>query len=56
MKERHGKNARQWAGSITKKFCQKHFDEYNNLGWLAGDDNITIVKQSECESIDRDKK
>lgn len=48
---RHGKNPRRWAGSVHKKFCEKHFNEYNETGWLASDDTIEIVPENECESV-----
>lgn len=48
---RHGKSSKKWAGSVTKRFCERHFDEYNNSGWLSQEDNITIVSEDECESI-----
>jgi hypothetical protein len=46
---RHGTGSRQWAGDVHKKWCQKHFDEYNKLGWLSSADEITIVPEEECE-------
>lgn len=46
---RHGKNPIEWLTDVTKKMCRKHFVEYNELGWLSKQDNITIVTQSECE-------
>jgi hypothetical protein len=49
---RHGKKQKQWAGSVDKRFCEKHFNQYNELGWLSPEDTIEIVPESECESID----
>jgi len=52
----HGTNPKgAWAGNVRKKFCLKHFEEYDKTGWLAKDDEIEIVPESECESTDHNQ-
>jgi hypothetical protein len=36
--------------TLYKKFCQKHFDYWKNLGWIEPTDEIEIVPNSQCES------